>query len=254
MLQAIKHKKIAILFVTAICVGTISGMAAAAKFRGGSIKDIPNRIKEALETAKQGDIAKQYTEMSNFQKKVMEQLKGLEQAKKDIEGVIGQANGLKNYAMGLLNSKEYKKDLKELYSIDFSNGLDTAYIEQQKEKLKNMQETEMLQVITLANNQSKIQDQVNAEVVKILKMASDGVLSEKQKQAMLLALYTKVKNQKSLELNQDLMVDIAGDKVKRGDMQVTQEKSAEGIFNLPNSNLTDLRKKLEDQRLKELPK
>lgn len=248
------RKKIAVVLLSSSLSILAIGFSAA-KFRGGNIQDIPNRIQQAIETAKLSEAGTYYKQFTEFKEKMTKELQGLQQAKRDIEDLIGNVNGLKKYTQGVLNADNVKKDIQKLYTFDLNiqGEISDAALEGELKRIEGMQETELLQSIQVANDTSELTQKINAEAEKIIAMKSDGTLSEAQKLAMLRVLYVKAKNMRAMADNQSLMIDVSQNAVERANDKLHYIDIHKNQIVIPQADSV-MGKKLEEGRIKELPR
>ncbi len=216
--------KIQKTLVAATCAAVVitgSYFTSEAFFHGGPVEDIPNRIKQALETAKQGDIAVKYKELKEFREKIMTQLEGVNQIKKDIEKVIGSALGVKQYAEGVLNEGKVKKDIEAIYRIDVSKALTAEGIAEDRARLVKLQEKEGVQAAQTATDASRKSEAAVKQAEDIVNIKTNGVLAERQKMAMLQAMSVAVRNQTTMAANQNSLVNYIADADEGTERQYT---------------------------------
>lgn len=220
-----------------LCLTIISGgyFTSDARFRGGAVEDVANRIKQAVETAKQGDIGKKYKEMTDFRKHIMKEIDGIKTVKKDIETVVGSVLGLKNYTMGFLNQKKITRDVQELYTISWDD-ISRKGLEAEKERVDAIRVREREQAIRAATDAQRKAAEAAKKTEEILQMQTNGVLADRQKIAMLQAMSTAVKNQTTMAANQQVAMQLATEAEESNETNLAIPVLASNKFMIPPKN------------------
>ena len=249
-----RNKRIiaAILCVVTLTGGYFTSDARHHGFRGGSVEDVTNRIKQAVETARQGDIAARYKDITEFHKKIMKQLDDIKGVKKDIEGVIGQALGVKKYTMGFLNRDKIVRDVQDLYTISWDD-ISRKGLEAEKERVAEIRRKEREQAIRAATDASRKAELATEKAQDIVAMKTSGVLGERQKIAMLQAMSAAVKNQNTMAANQQFAMKLAEEAEESNADALAVPALASNKFTLPPKSDYKTREELKAGRL-QLPR
>lgn len=250
-----KKRLLTVASITGLCI-CLATSVGFAKFRGGTVYDIQNEIKEAILAAKNSEIYQLMTDYKELQKKMYAPLANIQQIQQDISKSIGSINGFKKYTIGFLNreSKDAKTTLTDAYKINMLNGIDAAALEAEKKRIENLRETEIMQTLTVAKDTSDAQAQLKAEADKIIALQTEGTLSEQQKIAMLKALYAQSLNLKAMAINQNVMQHIADDAATSSEGQITSIQEQSSSMTLVNGNASEIRQQMANNRIKEFPK
>ena len=194
MLNAIKtiqkpHKKIFIsgIIVSFIMFFSVFSIAEGWHFRGGTVEDIINGIKQTVEKVKQSEIAQQYGVLKEYQKEYNSVLKELKSFGEEVQS-LAHADIFDMKLDGVLAAQnQTQKDIKDrMMEIDFSKeGLTSETLKENSKRFDAMQEQEILNTVQRANQMQDFETAIQTQVDKILADRQAGVISETQKNLLL---------------------------------------------------------------------
>lgn len=238
-------RNIKITIATCVCLLSVASSFAFG-FHGGTINDIQNRIKEEVLKLKDSEIAQKFNELKELQKTYNEQFKELAKYKEDINHTISNLRGLTKEAGGILDEpKKARNELKDLYTFEFLNDENNLTFKGVSSDIADKHEAENTSTFTRANQLNEITQDINAEMEKVMKDYSDGVISEQQKNLLLQSLLLQSKNANALTKNQMTLNTIYNDASQSAENKIATGVSKEQSFQL---NTDEAHK----QRIKEL--
>ena len=177
MLNAIKtiqkpHKKIFIsgIIVSFIMFFSVFSIAEGWHFRGGTVEDIINGIKQTVEKVKQSEIAQQYDVLKEYQKEYNSVLKELKSFGEEVQS-LAHADIFDMKLDGVLAAQnQTQKDIKDrMMEIDFSKeGLTSETLKENSKRFDAMQEQEILNTVQRANQMQDFETAIQTQVDKIL--------------------------------------------------------------------------------------
>lgn len=142
-----------------------------------------------------------------------------------------------------------KEELKNLYKINI-NG---SYADK-LENVRDLQQLEIDTTLTKANAvQSDIQE-LQKEVDRINADYSAGIISEKQKIALLRAINAQMVNAKSIVESQRVMNEISDDATRYNEQRIANSVISDQNLSLPGRNMDEMNKEAEKYRIKSLPR
>ena len=142
-----------------------------------------------------------------------------------------------------------KEELKNLYKINI-NG---SYADK-LENVRDLQQLEIDTTLTKANAvQSDIQE-LQKEVDRINADYSAGIISEKQKIALLRAINAQMVNAKSIVESQRVMNEISDDATRYNEQQIANSVISDQNLSLPGRHMEEMNKEAEKYRIKSLPR
>lgn len=227
-------------------------------FHGGTIQDIQNRIKQALETAKQSEVYAEYKAMTENYQKIYAAFKGLNRSASalwgDVEGSI-----IKNPLSAMLDKdKNIKQVLQERTQFDLlQDGGNIGPVRRDNiDRLKNIHQQEFQNGVDAAQNSADLSSSVEDHTDELIQSLrdNDGSLATYQKIALLSADEVTIQNANNAVLAQETMSDWSREalhgnlKTEEGLYQKEQD------FYLPDADSPLFQQEVKDARLKELPK
>lgn len=192
---------------------------ALAWFHGGTVHDVQNEIKQAVEKAKLGEIEGKIGKIKENMKTMNKPLENLAALRDDIQNSIGALNAFKKKTTGILNDE--KNSLKELYTIKLADEATLTNLEKESKRLDALQEKEILQTIDTANDTSEAAVAVQNEVKKVLQEYSEGLISEQQKNVLLKGLAARMANVNAMNEAQSAANTMAADAREASERQMT---------------------------------
>lgn len=217
----------AALFTAAGC------MLTDARFRGGAIQDIPRRIKEAVETANQQSKLEAITQMSQIREQIRQPMEEIAFIQAGVNTVLRGFDVLKSDYKGLLSfdageRKEVADKLDRLYRIEFElnqYGNTPDAWEAHYEKMSDMQEQQHKQAADVTSQSMELLTTVDDQRAQIMADASAGVISEKQKKALLQALDASVLTARNQVKAQELSIAVASDIADKAERDISQAQA-----------------------------
>lgn len=192
---------------------------ALAWFHGGTVHDVHNEIKQAVEKAKLGEIEGKIGKIKENMKTMNKPLENLAALRDDIQNSIGALNAFKKKTTGILNDE--KNSLKELYTIKLADEATLTNLEKESKRLDALQEKEILQTIDTANDTSEAAVAVQNEVKKVRQEYSEGLISEQQKNVLLKGLAARMANVNAMNEAQSAANTMAADAREASERQMT---------------------------------
>ena len=263
MLNAIKtiqkpHKKIFIscIIVSFIMFFSVFSIAEGWHFRGGTVEDIINGIKQTVEKVKQSEIAQQYGVLKEYQKEYNSVLKELKSFGEEVQS-LAHADIFDMKLDGVLAAQnQTQKDIKErMMEIDFSKeGLTSETLKENSKRFDAMQEQEILNTVQRANQMQDFETAIQTQVDKILADRQAGVISETQKNLLLKSLLVQTKNANAIVANQAAINDSAELMRQRAEARIVQAIQMQNSFAIPDEDNEYHRKKLEEAQMDRLPR
>lgn len=151
--------------------------------------------------------------------------------------------------MSQIEPNRAKEELKNLYKINI-NG---SYADK-LENVRDLQQLEIDTTLTKANAvQSDIQE-LQKEVDRINADYSAGIISEKQKIALLRAINAQMVNAKSIVESQRVMNEISDDATRYNEQRIANSVISDQNLSLPGRNMDEMNKEAEKYRIKSLPR
>lgn len=205
-------KKGAVVGVVVLCCCLLfSGTSHAWRFRGGTVEDIINGIKQTLETAKQSEIAQSYATLKKYETEYNSVLKNLNEFSDEIKNLT-HAKIVDNDLDGILSAqKDADKQVQSMTNIDYSTagGLTLRTLEINQKRFDKLQDQEILNTQERATQLEDFELQIQNQVAQILSDRSEGVISEQQKILLLRNLLVQLKNATAITGNQAVINDSA---------------------------------------------
>ena len=100
----------------------------------------------------------------------------------------------------------------------------------------------------------KLQIELQKEVDRINADYSAGIISEKQKIALLRAINAQMVNAKSIVESQRVMNEISDDATRYNEQRIANSVISDQNLSLPGRNMEEMNKEAEKYRIKSLPR
>ena len=252
------HQKlfISVIFISFIAIFIVFSTAEGWRFRGGTVEDIINGIKQTVEKVKQSEIAQQYGVLKEYQKEYNSVLKELKSFGEEVQS-LAHADIFDMKLDGILSAQnQTQKDIKaRMMEIDFSKeGLTSETLKENGKRFDAVQEQEILNTVQRANQMQEFEESIQAQVDKILADRQAGVISETQKNLLLKSLLVQTKNANAIVANQAVINDSAELMRQRAEARIVQAIQMQNSFTIPDEDNEYHRKKLEEVQMDRLPR
>ena len=247
---------ISVIFISFIILFGVFSTAEGWRFRGGTVEDIINGIKQTVEKVKQSEIAQQYGILKEYQKEYNSVLKELKSFGEEVQ-TLTHADIFDMKLDGILSAQnQTQSDIKDrMMEIDFSKeGLTSNTLRENKNRFDAMQEQEILNTVQRANQMQEFEESIQAQVDKILADRQAGVSSETQKNLLLKSLLGQTKNANAIVANQAVINDSAELMRQRAEARIVQAIQMQNSFTIPDEDNEYHRKKLEEVQMDRLPR
>ena len=253
-----EHKKpfIICIVISFLIIFSVFNIAEGWHFRGGTVEDIINGIKQTVEKVKQSEIAQQYGVLKDYQKEYNSVLKELKSFGEEVQ-TLTHADIFDMKLDGILSAQnQTQKDIKDrMMEIDFSKeGLTSDTLRENKNRFDAMQEQEILNTVQRANQMQEFEESIYAQVDKILADRQAGVISETQKNLLLKSLLVQTKNANAIVANQAAINDSSALMRQRAEARIVQAIQMQHSFTIPDENNEYHRKRLEEAQMDRLPR
>lgn len=259
-----KKKEILIAAVLSLCISIVGGIGIAnARFHGGAIQDIQRRIKEAVETANQQTKLENIEQLTAIREQIREPMEEIAYIQAGVNTLIKGFDILKSDYKGLLSFDDTDRDqvkdrLDRLYRIEFElnqYGNTRDAWEAHREKISRSVEEQNKQAADVTRQSMDFITSVDEQRQQIIEDASAGVISEKQKKALLQSLDASVLTASNQIRAQELAISVNGDIAEKAGRDLDQAVS---VANQIGSGGTMSTEQYEDQvtenRLDRLPR
>lgn len=259
-----KKSMIAMSVILALFLSAISGIGIVnARFHGGSVQDIQRRIKEAVETANQKAKLESIEQLTTIREQIREPMEDIAYIKASINTITKGFDILKSDYKGLLSfddtDREQVKDrLDRLYRIEFElnqYGNTRDAWEAHREKIARSVEEQNKQSADVTRQSMDFIASVDEQRQQIMADASAGVISEKQKKALLQSLDASVLTASNQIRAQELAISVNNDIAEKADRDLSQAVSAANQIGSGGTMSTqDYDDQINDNRLSQLPR
>lgn len=258
-----KKKILGLIGGLALCLSAVGGMMSDAKFRGGAIQDIQRRIKEAVETANQQSKLEAVEQLTAIREQIREPMEEIAYIQASVNTLIKGFDILRSDYKGLLSfddtdQEQVKDRLDRLYRIEFElnqYGNTRDAWEAHREKIARSVEEQNKQSADVTRQSMDYISSVEEQRQQIMADASAGVISEKQKKALLQSLDASVLTASNQVRAQELAIAVNGDIADKAQRDLNQAVS---VANQIGSGGTMSTEQYEDQinegRLDRLPR
>lgn len=248
------------LFICAsvLCLAAI--IPVSARFHGGAIQDIQNRIKQAIETAKQSEIYEQYKEITGIMEQMTADWGNLSTAVNHLSEDITDSfiTHPSSAFLGVDNEADLKNEIRRRTAFDYlSRGEgNTGRVRKENiNRLLDMHEEAFAGSIDTAAANHEMTENLYENTEELTDGLRDGSnYSVRQKQALMAANAAVSRNVKAATAAQDAMT---GYERSLMDENLAAEAGAFGMeqsISVPDEDDPLYRQNIEKYRMKELPR
>lgn len=262
-LSSRKKRIAAAVAVLALCLSAAGGMMSDAKFRGGAIQDIPRRIKEAVETANQQSKLEAIEQLTAIRDQIREPMEEIAYIQASVDTLTRGFDILKSDYKGLLSFDDDDRDavkerLDRLYRVEFElnqHGNTPDAWEAHRQKIARAVEEQNKQSADVTRQSMDYISSVEEQRQQIMADASAGVISEKQKKALLQSLDASVLTASNQVRAQELAISVTGDIAEKADRDLEQAVSAANQIGSGGTMSTEqYEDQLNENRIDRLPR
>ena len=221
---------------------------ALARFHGGTVHDVQNEIKQAVEKAKLSEIEGKIGKIKENMKTMNKPLENLTALRDDIQNSIGALNAFKKKTTGILHDEE--NSLKELYTLKIDEEATITDLKKDSKRLDALQEKEIFQTIDTANDTSEAAVAVQNEVKKVLQEYSEGLISEQQKNVLLKGLAARMSNVNAMNEAQSTANTMAADAREASERQMTAVIGKQYEFGIESNKNKEAAEQAASSRIK----
>lgn len=207
---------------------------ALAWFHGGTVHDVQNEIKQAVEKAKLGEIEGKIGKIKENMKTMQKPLENLAALRDDIQNSIGALHAFKKKTTGILHDE--KNSIKELYNLQLAEEANIPNLKAEAKRLNDLQEREIFQTIDTATDTSEAAVAIQNEAKKIIQEHSDGLISEQQKNILLKGLAARMSNLNAINEAQSAANTMAADARDAAERKTTAVIGKQSEFYISGSN------------------
>lgn len=246
-----------------VCLCLVAGLLAAgtadARFRGGAIEDVENRIKQAVETAKQSEILTQYKEITENLKEITSAWSGLRRSADALYADVSDSFLTRPVSAFLRADtadelKAARRERTEFDFLDYGGNTGKARKENMR-RLMDLHEEDFAGSVDAAAENHNLSEEIYRETGEISSSLTDGgAYSVRQKQAMLAAQTAVTRNMKAATLAQDAMTDYERTLMAENRAAEAGAFAMEQSISIPDENDPLYQQNIEKYRMKELPK
>lgn len=232
-------------------------------FHGGNIEDIPNRIKQAIETAKQSEIVLQFKQLHDDYKDIMAVWKPFEKSVTSLYGFVFETIH-ENPVSELLRTgdeiKEINKklDVRTKANLNYKNA---GHVNVPETREKNYDawmkkhEEEYIKTLSVSNQAEETSTKLSNFTKNILADKSGNAYASAQKRALLSVARNQAKNTATQLQAQSLITTIDGDILEQNIEDNNMLAAMEHDMYIPGSVDNEWHKiRAEKYRIKELPR
>lgn len=204
--------------VLALAVSLVLGIGPAyAKwhFHGGNVQDIPRRIKEAIDTAKEGEVYKQVVALRDQYKEIKEVWGDFNTAITGLSDTVSNTiheNPLSRLLATGEDRQQLRNEMDSRYKFDFGDKGNTKEgRDEAMNKLLAVHEEEFRNTVKTANNTTDLSSELSDHVSNTLSDTSGAGFAASQREADLDLALLSAKNQAVALENQAAINSISGD-------------------------------------------
>lgn len=214
----IKKTKIPII-LSLILLSTNNIAEARWHFRGGTVHDKLVEWQHKLEVIKEGEKAKDFAILSNFEKEISQNYKSFKLYKDDFNKLVNESKALKENATGLLTlKKKVTEELKDLYSLDFLHSgsvFDQEFLNKNRDRIEKNHEKQIMSLVNRASDLNKINQESADKIYNISSDQTKGVQSEVEKKLLMQGVNASSSVGQAMLANQQAMQMIANDSMNK---------------------------------------
>lgn len=248
------------IILSLILLSTNNVVEARWRFHGGIVEDKLVEWQHKLEVIKEGEKAKDFATLSNFEKEMSENYKVFKAYKDDFNKLVTESKALQENAKGLLSlKKKVTEELKDLYSLDFLNSGDTfdqEFLNKNSNRIGKNHEQETMNLVNRATELTKLNDESEKKVLSITEDDVRGVRAENEKIALMQGVNAHSSVGQAMLANQQAMQMIANDSMNRARRTLSESIRSFNEFDTLGSKGENnpFKENIEKHTLKRLPR
>lgn len=257
----IRMNKLKIPIILSLILLSTNNVAEARwRFHGGIVEDKLVEWQHKLEVIKEGEKAKDFATLSNFEKEMSENYKVFKAYKDDFNKLVTESKALQENAKGLLSlKKKVTEELKDLYSLDFLNSGDTfdqEFLNKNSNRIGKNHEQETMNLVNRATELTKLNDESEKKVLSITEDDVRGVRAENEKIALMQGVNAHSSVGQAMLANQQAMQMIANDSMNRARRTLSESIRSFNEFDTLGSKGENnpFKENIEKHTLKRLPR
>lgn len=257
----IRMNKLKIPIILSLILLSTNNVAEARwRFHGGTVHDKLVEWQHKLEVIKEGEKAKDFTTLSNFEKEMSENYKVFKAYKDDFNKLVSESKALQENAKGLLSlKKKVTEELKDLYSLDFLNSGDTfdqEFLNKNSNRIGKKHEEETMNLVNRATELTNMNDESEKKVLSITEDQVKGVRAENEKIALMQGVNAHSSVGQAMLANQQAMQMIANDSMDRARRTISESIGSFNRFDTLGSKGENnpFKENIEKHTLKRLPR
>lgn len=249
------------IILSLILLSTNTVAEAKWHFRGGTVHDKLVEWQHKLEVIKEGEKAKDFATLSNFEKEMSENYKVFKAYKDDFNKLVTESKALQENAKGLLSlKKKVTEELKDLYSLDFLNEMggtfDQEFLNKNSNRIGKNHEQETMNLVNRATELTKMNEESEKKVRSITEDDVKGVRAENEKIALMQGVNAHSSVGQAMLANQQAMQMIANDSMDRARRTMSESIRSFNKFDTMGSkgDNNPFKENIEKNTLKRLPR
>lgn len=249
------------IILSLILLSTNNVAEARWRFKGGTVHDKLVEWQHKLEVIKEGEKAKDFATLSNFEKEMSENYKVFKAYKDDFNKLVTESKALQENAKGLLSlKKKVTEELKDLYSLDFLNNIggtfDQEFLNKNSNRIGKNHEQETINLVNRATALTKLNDESEQKVRSITEDDVKGVRAENEKIALMQGVNAHSSVGQAMLANQQAMQMIANDSMDRARRTISESIRSFNEFDTLGSKGENnpFKENIEKHTLKRLPR
>lgn len=248
------------VILSLILLSTNNVAEARWRFHGGTVHDKLVEWQHKLEVIKEGEKAKDFATLSNFEKEMSENYKVFKAYKDDFNKLVTESKALQENAKGLLSlKKKVTEELKDLYSLDFLNSGDTfdqEFLNKNSNRIGKNHEQETMNLVNRATELTNMNDESEKKVLSITEDQVKGVRAENEKIALMQGVNAHSSVGQAMLANQQAMQMIANDSMNRARRTISESIRSFNEFDTLGSKGENnpFKENIEKHTLKRLPR
>lgn len=258
----IRMNKLKIPIILSLILLSTNNVAEARwRFHGGTVHDKLVEWQHKLEVIKEGEKAKDFTTLSNFEKEMSENYKVFKAYKDDFNKLVSESKALQENAKGLLSlKKKVTEELKDLYSLDFLNKMggtfDQEFLNKNSNRIGKNHEQETMNLVNRATELTNMNDESEKKVLSITEDQVKGVRAENEKIALMQGVNAHSSVGQAMLANQQAMQMIANDSMDRARRTISESIGSFNRFDTLGSKGENnpFKENIEKHTLKRLPR
>ena len=258
----IRMNKLKIPIILSLILLSTNNVAEASwHFHGGIVEDKLVEWQHKLEVIKEGEKAKDFATLSNFEKEMSENYKVFKAYKDDFNKLVTESKALQENAKGLLSlKKKVTEELKDLYSLDFLNSMgntfDQEFLNKNNTRIGKNHEQETINLVNRATELTKLNDESEKKVRSITEDDVKGVRAENEKIALMQGVNAHSSVGQAMLANQQAMQMIANDSMDRARRTISESIRSFNKFDTMGSKGENnpFKENIEKHTLKRLPR